>query len=68
MSVNIEDAIVKAFEEMLEVIKEYREYEHDGDPWTEDARAMGEMSLDELSSDDIVRFDSILSYLKSGVA
>jgi len=26
-------------------------YEHDGDPWTEDARAMGEMDIDDYAKD-----------------
>jgi len=32
-------------------ITDYIEYEHDGDPWTEDARAMGEMDIDDYATD-----------------
>lgn len=35
----------------LAVITDYVEYEHDGDPWTEDARVMGEMDIDEFAKD-----------------
>lgn len=27
---------------------DYSDYEHDGDPWSEDARAMGEMDIDAM--------------------
>ena len=30
---------------------DYVEYRHDGDPWSEDRRAMGEMDLDDLKRD-----------------
>jgi hypothetical protein len=40
--------LVKALEVCLMGIKEYLEYEHDGDPWREDSRAMGEMQLDNM--------------------
>jgi hypothetical protein len=33
--------------ESLAVIADYLEYEHDGDPWSEDARLMGEMEINE---------------------
>ncbi len=36
---------------MLGVIKDYLAYEHDGDPWREDARTMGEMSINEAADD-----------------
>ena len=36
--------------ELLEAAIEYMEYKHSGDPWEEDARAMGEMWLDVLKS------------------
>ena len=31
----------------LAAIEEYLEYDHDGDPWSEDARLMGEMEINE---------------------
>lgn len=40
-----------AFEELLGAAVEYQEYEHDGDPWSEDARAMGEMIIDDMARD-----------------
>jgi len=39
-----------AFEALLNAVIDYLEYEHDGDPWTEDARAMGEMAIDQLKN------------------
>jgi len=47
----IEDELLTALKECFGAIKQYHEYEHDGDPWTEDARAMGEMDLDYFKSD-----------------
>ncbi len=44
-------ALLCAFEELLSAAIDYVEYEHDGDPWSEDARAMGEMDLDDLRRD-----------------
>ncbi len=43
--------MLEALKECFGTIKEYHEYEHDGDPWTEDARAMGEMDLDAFERD-----------------
>jgi len=40
--------LISAFEELLNAAVEYAEYKHDGDPWSEDARVMGEMELDDL--------------------
>ena len=34
--------------ELLEAAIEYMEYTHNGDPYEEDARAMGEMGLDDI--------------------
>ena len=47
----------------VDAITEYHEYEHDGDPWTEDARAMGEMWLDELEGSE--EFEKIKKLLNS---
>ena len=44
-------ALVEALTEALAVIDDYLEYEHNGDPWTEDARAMGEMDIDDYARD-----------------
>jgi hypothetical protein len=32
--------------DLIKDVEEYVNYEHDGDPWSEDYRVMGEMSLD----------------------
>ena len=33
---------------LLAAVDDYHSYEHDGDPWTEDARVMMEMDIDDL--------------------
>ena len=48
---NAHDQLVTALQEALSVIDDYIAYEHNGDPWTEDARAMGEMDIDDYSRD-----------------
>lgn len=51
-----------AFEKLMFVVDDYISYEHDGDPWTEDARAMGEMEIDELNeSGEFEEFKKILA-------
>lgn len=35
----------------LAIIDDYLAYKHDGDPWAEDARAMGEMEINSYGSD-----------------
>ena len=42
------EALIEKYQILLSAAKEYWEYEHDGDPFAEDARAMGEMTLDEI--------------------
>jgi len=42
-------ALLCAFDELLAAAIDYVSYEHSGDPWEEDARARGEMDLDELN-------------------
>lgn len=54
--------LVEALKGALAVIDDYIEYEHDGDPWTEDARAMGEMDINDYSRDG--RRDSAREALK----
>lgn len=44
-------ALVKALEGALAVIDDYLTYTHDGDPWKEDARAMGEMDINDADND-----------------
>ena len=43
--------LVEALRACIGVIVEYTEYEHSGDPWEEDARAMGEMSIDDFKQE-----------------
>ncbi|MCG7985049.1 MAG: hypothetical protein JAY90_20145 [Candidatus Thiodiazotropha lotti] len=40
--------LICAFDALLAAAIDYVDYEHDGDPWSEDAREMGEMDLDDL--------------------
>ncbi len=54
--------LLKAAEDMLAGIIDYVEYKHDGDPWAEDARAMGEMELNEMDNDG--RLDSYRAIVK----
>lgn len=60
------EELIKAFEELLVAAVEYHEYEWDGDPWTEDARAMGEMILDNISAERFKEYKTILARAKSG--
>lgn len=46
MEKELQDELIAAFKELLEGASEYWGYEHDGDPWNEDSRVMGEMTLD----------------------
>lgn len=36
---------------LLKAVQEYWDYDHNGDPYTEDARAMGEMELDDIEAE-----------------
>lgn len=54
-------ALRDALTEALSVITDYLEYEHNGDPWTEDARTMGEMEIDDYQRDG--RMDAARSAL-----
>jgi len=44
-------ALVEALGASVATIEDYLAYEHDGDPWTEDARAMREMDIDDYAKD-----------------
>lgn len=48
------DELYEALEKIMPAVKQYIEYEHDGDPWTEDARSMGEMDLNELDKEGVI--------------
>ena len=41
----------EAFKPLVDAAFDYIEYEHDGDPNSEDARAMSEMDLDQMHED-----------------
>lgn len=43
--------LLSALAEALEVIDDYLNYTHNGDPWIEDARTRGEMEIDEYNKD-----------------
>ena len=43
--------LANALQEALSVIEDYLDYSHDGDPWSEDARTMGEMDINEYQRD-----------------
>lgn len=45
-------------------IQDYLAYNHDGDPWTEDSRAMGEMDINDYGRDG--RLDYALRLLAFG--
>lgn len=49
--VNNHVALVEALRSAVATIENYLAYEHNGDPWTEDARAMGEMDINDFSRD-----------------
>ena len=58
-------ALEAAFRELLSAAIEYLEYEHNGDPYTEDARVMKEMRLNKLDQlGKIEQFKLILSEIK----
>ena len=44
-------ALVAALQGALAVIDDYLAYTHDGDPWKEDARSMGEMDINDADND-----------------
>lgn len=48
---NAHDQLVASLKAAVATIEDYVSYEHNGDPWTEDARVMGEMDIDDYSTD-----------------
>ena len=56
--------LLEAYKELLECAIDYIEYEHSGDPWEEDRRAMGEMMLDDLKRSG--RIEDYKKLLKEG--
>ena len=44
-------ALVDALTASVATIEDYIGYQHDGDPWSEDARAMGEMDINDYATD-----------------
>lgn len=47
----IAEQLQVALSEAVKVIEDYLAYEHDGDPWREDARVMGEMDINDYGQD-----------------
>lgn len=45
------ELVTELLNKLYPAIVEYWDYKHSGDPWEEDAREMGEMSLDILKRD-----------------
>lgn len=45
------DDLTDALEAAVSTIEDYLAYEHSGDPWVEDARAMREMDIDDYKRD-----------------
>jgi hypothetical protein len=43
--------LLEALKVALATIEDYLDYDHDGDPWTEDARSMGEMDVNDYKRD-----------------
>lgn len=43
--------LLEALNAALATIDDYLDYEHNGDPWVEDARAMGEMDINDYKRD-----------------
>jgi hypothetical protein len=43
--------LIEAHKLALATIDSYLAYSHDGDPWKEDARAMGEMDINDFARD-----------------
>lgn len=46
-----EERLKAALENAVAVINDYLAYEHNGDPWNEDARLMGEMEINDYGRD-----------------
>ena len=40
-----------ALSDAVATIQDYLDYDHDGDPWSEDARTMGEMDINDYARD-----------------
>lgn len=50
---------------LLEAVMEYVTYKHDGDPYSEDARTMGEMTLNELANNGwLMEFKKLITRTK----
>lgn len=57
------DRLRSALQAAIETIQDYLAYEHDGDPWSEDSRAMGEMDINDYAKDG--RLEYALSLLSA---
>jgi hypothetical protein len=57
------DALAEALAGALAIIEDYLGYSHDGDPWKEDERLMGEMDINDYGEDG--RLDRARAALKA---
>lgn len=60
--------LLAALEAALLVIEDYLEYDHNGDPWTEDARTMGEMDINDYERDGRLESARAVIALATGAA
>ena len=56
--------MLEALKEAVATIEDYLDYDHNGDPWTEDARSMGEMDVNDYKRDG--RLDRARSAIAKG--
>jgi hypothetical protein len=50
-----EQTLYMALRDAVATIEDYLAYTHDGDPWKEDARTMGEMDINDYAADGRLR-------------
>ena len=53
--------LLHVLKQAVSTIQDYLAYKHDGDPWEEDARVMGEMDINAFGSDG--RLDAALAVI-----
>lgn len=59
-------ALVDALREALRVIKDCTDYQHDGDPWTENAYEMRELEIHDFVTDGRFEKSDALAVLTDG--
>ena len=61
----VDSRFIDAYRKMLSAIIDYRDYQHSGDPFEEDARVMREMGIDDLErSGEIGKYEEMLKELE----